>query len=195
MRAEPLDAATIVSATEDVLRRHGPGKATVLDVARALGVSHGSVYRHFASKQALREAVIRRWLDGVRGDLVAATREPGLAPPDRLRRLLTTMFAVKWRKAREDPELFATFRVLAAEHSAVSAAHVAALLDLIRAIVAEGMAGGDFAPGDPALLARDVFHAVTRFVDPSHAAEWSSPAIEAESDGVLSLVLDGLRAR
>ena len=50
-------------AAEDVLRRHGPAKANVVDIARALGVSHGTVYRHFPSKQALREAVTRRWLD------------------------------------------------------------------------------------------------------------------------------------
>ncbi|GAB3955507.1 hypothetical protein GCM10027614_65040 [Micromonospora vulcania] len=57
-----LSAGRILDAAEEVLRRYGPAKATVLDVARALGVSHGSVYRHFASKAALREAVAERWL-------------------------------------------------------------------------------------------------------------------------------------
>ncbi|MFC7510822.1 TetR/AcrR family transcriptional regulator [Streptomyces thermocarboxydus] len=59
---ETLTAERILEATE-VLRRHGPAKATVVDVARALGVSHGSVYRHFRTKAALREAVTKRWLD------------------------------------------------------------------------------------------------------------------------------------
>jgi AcrR family transcriptional regulator len=195
MRAEPLDAETIVSATEEVLRRHGPEKATVLDVARVLGVSHGSVYRHFASKTALREAVIRRWLDRVRDDLAAAVQDSGLTPSDRLRRLLTSMFTAKWTKAREDPELFATFRVLAAEHSAVSSAHVAFLLDQIRTILADGMAGGDFAAGDPGAVARAVLNATSRFHDPTHAAEWRSPEVEADSAAVLSLILDGVRAR
>src|SRR3569833_155027 len=80
MRGEPLDAETIVSAAEEVLRRHGPEKATVLDVARVLGVSQGSVYRHFPSKMALREAVIRRWLDRVREELAAAQESSGLRP-------------------------------------------------------------------------------------------------------------------
>jgi AcrR family transcriptional regulator len=195
MRAEPLDAETIVSATEEVLRRHGPEKATVLDVARVLGVSHGSVYRHFASKTALREAVIQRWLDQVRGELTAAVQDSALTPPDRLRRLLTSMFAVKWTKAREDPELFATFRALAMEHSAVSSGHVGFLLDQVRTIVADGMAGGDFAAGDPQEVGRAVYHALTRFIDPRHAAEWRSPEIEAESAAVVSLILDGIRAR
>ena len=52
-----LTAEQVLVAAEDVLRRYGPAKATVVDVARELGVSHGSVYRHFPSKTALRDAV------------------------------------------------------------------------------------------------------------------------------------------
>ena len=195
MRGAPLEAEAIVSAAEEVLRRHGPEKTTVLDVARQLGVSHGSVYRHFPSKTALREAVISRWLGQVQENLVAAVRDSTLTPPERLRAMLTVMFATKRAKAREDPELFATFRVLAAEHSTVSTAHVAFLLDEIRAIIIDGVASGDFAPGEPETIARAILDATTRFHDPTHAAEWSSPEVEAASDGVISLILNGIRAR
>ena len=64
-----LTAERILEATEEVLRRHGPAKATVVDVARALGVSHGSVYRHFRTKAALREAVTKRWLNELDGSM------------------------------------------------------------------------------------------------------------------------------
>ena len=47
MTHTPLTAERILEAAERVLRRHGPDKANVVDVARELGVSHGSVYRHF----------------------------------------------------------------------------------------------------------------------------------------------------
>src|ERR1039457_2385387 len=190
MRGAPLEAEAIVSAAEQLLRRHGPEKTTVLDVARQLGVSHGSVYRHFPSKAALREAVILRWLDQVRDDLATAVQDPALPPAGRLRAMLTAMFAIKRAKAREDPELFATFRVLAAEHSTVSTAHVAFLLEQIRAITS-----GDFAPGEPEMIARAIFNATTRFHDPTHAAEWSFPEVEAASDGVIALILNGIRAR
>ena len=109
--------------------------------------------------------------------------------------MLTAMFATKRAKAREDPELFATFRVLAAEHSTVSTAHVAFLLDEIRAIVVDGIASGDFAPGEPEMIARAIFNATTRFHDPTHAAEWRFPEVEAASDGVIALILNGIRAR
>ena len=60
-----LTPERILEVTEDVLRRFGLAKATVVDVARALDVSHGSVYRHFPSKASLREAVAKRWLERV----------------------------------------------------------------------------------------------------------------------------------
>lgn len=43
----PLTSERIRNAAEEVLHRYGPAKTTVADVARALGVGHGRVYRHF----------------------------------------------------------------------------------------------------------------------------------------------------
>lgn len=79
--AEPLTPERILETTEEVLRRFGPTKATVVDVARALGVSHGSVYRHFPSKAALREAVTDRWL----AKSVVMLEEIASAPAERPR--------------------------------------------------------------------------------------------------------------
>ena len=64
-----LTPERILEVTEDVLRRFGLAKATVVDVARALDVSHGSVYRHFPSKASLRDAVAKRWLERVNAPL------------------------------------------------------------------------------------------------------------------------------
>src|ERR671923_1129072 len=100
-----LTQEKILEAAEDVLRRFGPSKATVVDVARALDVSHGSVYRHFPSKAALRDAVLERWLHRVAVPLaaVASADEPAT---QRLRRWLDTLIATKRSKAFDDPELF-----------------------------------------------------------------------------------------
>jgi len=38
-----LTAEAILDAAEEALRRFGPAKTSVVDVARALDVSHGSV--------------------------------------------------------------------------------------------------------------------------------------------------------
>jgi len=193
--AAPLDAATILSATEEVLRRHGPAKATVVDVARALGVSHTAVYRYFPSKQALREAVTRRWLSRDRDALAAIAGDTRLPPPQRLRAWLAALLAAKQAKARDDPELFAAYWILASEHSSVAAGHVADLLRQLQAILADGNAGGTFAGTDAAAAAHAVFDATTRFHHPAHAPGWQDPGTEAELNAVCTLLLTGLQAR
>ena len=114
MNDEALTPERILGAAEDVLRRYGPAKATVVDVARALGVSHGSVYRHFPSKAALRDAVTKRWLDRVLEPLAVVVAEDSPAPV-RLRHWIDLLIATKRRRAFDDPELFTNYMELTTE--------------------------------------------------------------------------------
>ncbi len=189
-----LTAERILEAAEDVLRRFGPAKATVVDVARALGVSHGSVYRHFPSKAALRDAVTERWLTRISQPLATVTASDAPAP-ERLRCWLDLLITAKRSKAREDPELFATYVELTAGARDVVDKHVATLTAQIAAIIADGVARGEFAVEDPLVAARAVFDATARFHNPVHAPEWSDPAVDAAFEGVWSLILRGLGTR
>ncbi|EFF90921.1 transcriptional regulatory protein [Streptomyces sp. e14] len=190
---ETLTAERILAATEEVLRRHGPAKATVVDVARALGVSHGSVYRHFRTKAALREAVTKRWLDRT-SDALAGVAAADRAPEERLRDWFRTLFAAKRHKAGDDPELFATYSVLAEENGEAVGEHVDELTGQLTGIVEAGVATGAFTAADPAATAQALFHATGRFHDPCYAREWTRPGVEDEFDAVLDLLLRGLRA-
>ncbi|SDK78480.1 DNA-binding transcriptional regulator, AcrR family [Nonomuraea maritima] len=190
----PLDASAILAATEEILRRHGPDKATVVDVARALGVSHAAVYKHFPSKQALRESVTRRWLDRNRDALAVIAADSAVPPVQRLRSWLHAVLAVKQAKIREDPELFAAYGMLAAAHSSVATDHVADLLGQLTAIIADGAADGSLRIDDAEATARVVFNATAKFNHLAHAAEWQNPGIGAELDEVCSLLLEGLHA-
>lgn len=196
----PPDALTperILRATEDVLRRYGPAKATVVDVARALGVSHGSVYRHFPSKAALREAVTARWLDQSHERLAAVAGGRGAAPR-RLADWLAALFDAKRHKAGDDPELFATYLTLVEEHSEVVDRHIATMVGQLASIIADGLARGEFAASGPAAdpggAARAVWDASVRFHDPVYAAEWADEAIGPAFEAVRALILRGLAA-
>ncbi|MEU9940084.1 TetR/AcrR family transcriptional regulator [Streptomyces lavendulae] len=192
--AEPLTPERILETTEEVLRRFGPGKATVVDVARALGVSHGSVYRHFPSKAALREAVTDRWLAKSVVALERIASAPAEAAPSKLEAWLGALFEAKRQKAGADPELFATYTVLLAENSGVVDAHLTQLIDQLARIIAEGVAAGTLAAPDVPAAARAVFDATGRFHDPQYAADWISPTIVPEFEAVTSLIIRGLRA-
>jgi AcrR family transcriptional regulator len=188
-----LTAGRILEAAEEVLRRFGPAKATVVDVAQALGVSHGAVYRHFPSKAALRDAVTERWLARLSGPLEAVVAEQGPAA-DRLRRWLDLLIASKRGKALDDPELFATYVELAADSRDVVLAHVEYLIAQLARIIADGVERGELEVRDPNASARAVFDATARFHNPAHVAQWTDPGIDAAFEGVWELVLRGLGA-
>ncbi|MFF1875404.1 TetR family transcriptional regulator [Streptomyces sp. CB03911] len=188
-----LTPEQILSAAEDVLRRFGPAKATVVDIARALGVSHGSVYRHFPSKAALRESVTQRWLDQAHDQLATITVERGPAV-ERLHRWLATLFAAKRKKALDDPELFATYMTLVGEASGTVEAHIETLTGQIASILQDGIHQGAFTPSHTGNAARAVFHATARFHDPEYAGQWSAPKVDEDFEAVWSLLLNGLRS-
>ena len=188
-----LTPERILEVTEDVLRRFGLAKATVVDVARALDVSHGSVYRHFPSKASLREAVAKRWLDRANAPLAKIAEGSGPAPA-RLERWLRTMFAIKHKKVSDDPEMFATYLALAQEACKVVKAHKDRLVDQIAQILADGVKQGAFQVPDVKVSARAIFDATSRFHHPAHADEWSDPQLAARIDALLALLLRGLEA-
>lgn len=194
MTESALTSDRILAAAEEVLRRFGPGKANVVDVARALGVSHGSVYRHFPSKAALRDAVAERWLAGVSEPLAVVAREDGPAP-ERLERWLLLLTETKRRKALDEPELFATYVELTNDARQVVKAHVDTLVAQLARIVSDGVVEGELEAEDPVTAARAVFDATSRFHNPVHAPHWSDPGLDAEYAAVRELVLGGLRAR
>jgi len=187
----PLTRDQILATAEDVIRRFGPAKANVVDVARALGVSHAAVYRHVATKAELRELVVGRWAEATMPSLRVAAAQPGPAP-QRLRQLFDALIAVKRRRAAEDPELFAAYRTLAADARSVVDAHVEELVNLTATIIRSGVEEGTFRPVDPLAAGRAVLFATSRFHHPAHAAEWADPAIESAFNDVWQLLMDGL---
>jgi AcrR family transcriptional regulator len=187
----PLTRERILSAAEDVIRRFGPAKATVVDVARALGVSHAAVYRHVATKAELRDLVVAQWVEDTMPPLRAIATQSGPAPR-RLRRLFDTMIAIKRRRAADDPELFAAYRTLAADAKSVVAAHIEELIALAAMIIRAGMEEGTFQRSDPVSAGRAVLFATSRFTHPAHAAEWLNPSIDTVYYDVWEMLMNGL---
>jgi AcrR family transcriptional regulator len=174
-----------------VVRRFGPEKATVVDVARALGVSHAAVYRHVKTKAELRHLVVQRWVDEMMPPLRAIVARPGPAPK-RLRQLFDTLIGAKRRRAAADPELFTAYRSLAAETQSVAATHVDELVRLCAAIIRSGIEEGTFRHGDPVAASQAILYATSRFHHPMHAMEWTDPKIDAVFDDVWRILMQGL---
>ncbi len=194
MNEAVLTPEKVLDVTEDVLRRYGLAKATVVDVARALDVSHGSVYRHFSSKASLRNAVAKRWLDRVNAPLVAIL-EGSEPAPKKLDLWLRALFDSKHRRVSEDPEMFNTYLALAREACEVVKDHKGCLVGQIAQILRQGVEEGSLAIEAPDATAQAIFDATSRFHHPGFASEWSETECHVRVDAVITLIMRGIVAR
>jgi AcrR family transcriptional regulator len=181
----------IITAAEELLRRHGPTKTRVVDVARHLGMSHANVYRHFENKAGIEDIIAERWLAEMIDPLEKYTSSRGLAS-NRLRSWVNDLIELKKQHLKDDPELFATYHSLVEGSRKVIQEHVAHLRIQIAAIIEDGVKKDEFKVKDIDVAARAVHEAITRFQHPFFLTrpEQLSDAV----DPVMDLLIAGLKS-
>jgi AcrR family transcriptional regulator len=185
----------ILDATVEQLRRHGPAKTGVVDVARALDMSHSNVYKHFASKSALLDAVAARWLAQVMAPLTKITADKKTAAPKRLKAWVRTLAEVKRKKVLEDPEMFAVYSSVTTNAHEIVAKHIAHMLDEIGEILRDGMKAGDWSLKSIDGAARMILNASSRFHHPAMVRLDGGESDLKELDALVDVIIAGLQAR
>jgi TetR/AcrR family transcriptional regulator, repressor for uid operon len=160
-QARAARRAQIIAAGLACFARSGYHAATMADVAAQAGVSKGTPYLYFASKEALFLALAEEWDCGAQQRVeaaIAALPDAGRASP---RRVLHAIAAAIAAHVTAEPQ---TCRVLL--ETRAQAAHEPAIADAVRAgdtrshqqlerLIAAGVSAGEWPPGtDPALGAR-----------------------------------------
>ncbi|UHD45757.1 TetR family transcriptional regulator [Aureimonas altamirensis] len=184
----------ILDTAELLLRRHGPDKLTVIDVARVMDMSHGNVYRHISSKAALRAAVIERWLGRV-AEQTEAIAEKKTPADIRLEDWLIGLARIKQRKVVDDAELLLASAQVVRENPAVEHGHSARLTAQVVKILEDGLKDGTLpGVGDSLSTATAVLNATFRFHHPDLVAIGGAPEKQmAALNNVVSLIVAGLK--
>lgn len=199
--SEDRAAATrqrILEVAEGLFRTLGYQKTAVADIARELGMSPANVYRFFASKSAINEAIAARLLEGVAGELEAIAAGPGPAA-ERLRAMLRVLHARHMRLFFRERRMHDMVTAAMSEHWGVIAAFIARIEAAMGRVVAEGAARGEFAPRDPAAAARMLKQATLSWTHPVLIADaldkraMEETQMAAELEEMLDLLLRGLR--
>lgn len=162
-RKAPVQARSIATveallgATARILVRRGYAALTTNDVAKRAGVSIGSLYEYFPSKEALVTTLVARHVDHAEAELarVTASLVARGRPPNRTE-LAQTLASAMLALHEDDPKLH---RVLFGEvpHGAALRARVRALEDTYAARLAALFAVmPDVDASNPALSARFV---------------------------------------
>jgi AcrR family transcriptional regulator len=149
----------LLAAAVAVFAEKGAYAATVADIAARADVGVGTVYLHFATKDALFEAVVDE--TAVRLKATVDEARAAAASPTEQTRLGTRALC---RFVQDHRELFKIVFGQGAHHEAIRRAQALFAADIERS-VREGVASGEFAPVAPAPTAQALVGMATQVLD------------------------------
>jgi AcrR family transcriptional regulator len=164
LRKEPTGARLLDIAAEHV-RRHGMSRTTVIAVAREAKVSHAAVYRYYASRNALVDAVTAEWLKAVEAQLAGVADSPDPAD-DKLERMMLLLARLYRDRLDGEPNLYEAWLAAAREARPVVRRHRRKLRQLIERIIEEGRATALFEARSTERQILFLTDALFRFTDP-----------------------------
>ncbi|MFX0579334.1 TetR/AcrR family transcriptional regulator [Nocardia nepalensis] len=137
--------AEIINATRELLASSGRVDAvSIREIAKIVGVTPPTIYRHFADKDQLIEAVVAQVFEDLDAVMIAAT-DPNESPMERLRQQGQAYV----RFAREHPEQYRLATAPGETAGAVDQVLTSSAFAHFAATVTECMNLGVITPGDP----------------------------------------------
>lgn len=186
---KPYNIEAITDVAVRVFNERGYDGASLDDVARAAGITKGSIYFHASGKEELLERALHRALDA----LFAVLREPGASDGrslDRLQHVIRRMVEILVAKPAEVSLLLRVRGNTAIERWAIGRRR---LFDrLVARILDQAEREGEVSAAvEPRLMIRLLFGMVNSIT------EWYRPGGKLTareiSDAILKLTLEGLR--
>jgi AcrR family transcriptional regulator len=166
VKAKPDDTrARIMESAETLFRRLGFAKTAVADIAAELKMSPANVYRFFASKNAIVEAICQRCLGQLDDKAWAVARSPGTAA-ERLERLFLEILTYHKENMLEDQRVNDLVLVAIEHNWDAILAHKEAIRRVAEMIVRQGVESGEFEPVDPGETARLLMRSMVHYCHP-----------------------------
>ncbi|CAN7576294.1 TetR family transcriptional regulator [Pararhizobium sp. LjRoot238] len=182
----------ILDSAERLFRHYGYSKTTVADIARDLGMSPANIYRFFASKTEIHQAVCGRMLAGSYQQAYEISRLP-ISAADRLRRYLHTQHQLVLT-AMLDQEKVHEMVVVAIERDwHVIEKHIDRMHELVEEIIRQGIQAGEFAEQDAAVASRCFGAATVNLCHPQMVAQCLAKKNRAMPEELIEFVIKALR--
>lgn len=159
--------AQIIEAADKHFSHFGYGKTTVADLAKVIGFSKAYIYKFFDSKQAIGEAICDLYLNHIT-DIVRDALKNEKTSTGKLQTLLRNIAGETRILLFNDRHLYDLAAYASIEKWPSTQAYAEAVGDMLKTIIAEGRASGEFerkAPVDEAV--RAILQAFQPFMNPA----------------------------
>ena len=189
-----VDTATrILDEAERLFRHYGYTKTTVADIASELGMSPANIYRFFASKSKIHEALAGRMLAAREVALFELAKLP-ISASEKLKRFMIEEHQATVAQMIGEAKVHEMVAVALEEHWSVIDRHMRRMTEILSEIIAEGMKAGEFAMGDPMRAARCFKAAVISVCHPTVVAQCRLDPEIATPGELADFVLKALKA-
>jgi AcrR family transcriptional regulator len=185
----------ILQAAMRRVMHYGYAKTTMADIASDCDMSVGNIYRFFAAKLDIAEAMARKLNIEVHQTYGQIARDTARPAAERLRELLHYTMTRTFEILESKPHALEVAEVLSRERYEFANEELATQRVFLIRILEQGVTEGTFAPGDLPFKAEMLQAATMKFSYPQLWTRLTLPALERELDGVVDLVLTGLSSR
>jgi AcrR family transcriptional regulator len=138
----------ILDAGEKLFRHYGYAKTNVADIARELGMSPANIYRFFASKVEIHQAICGRMLARFQAMSEQILGQP-ISATERLRQWVHIQHKLTVETMLDQEKVHEMVVVAMERDWHVIDQHINRLHDLVAIVIKQGIEAGEFAEQDP----------------------------------------------
>lgn len=194
----PVDAARqenigrILDSAERLFRHYGYAKTNVADIARDLGMSPANIYRFFASKVEIHQAICGRML-GAFYEMACTISKLPISAADRLRRHVHEQHRLTVETMLDQEKVHEMVIVALERDWHVIDKHIDRIHELIAGIIRDGIEAGEFCEQDPAVAARSFCGATAVLYHPQLVAQCLAKENRATPDELVEFSIRALK--
>ena len=184
----------ILEAAMERIVHYGYSKTTMSEIAKDCNMSAGNIYRFFASKLDIAEAIGRKFNSELYQTYASICRKP-ITAADRLRQFFEFSMVRTYEALEEKDKLVELAETLADERPLFMNEQLAQERVYLVQILENGIEAGEFRPLDRKEETAEMIQAsMMKFRFPQMFSHLTLPKLKRELAGVMDLVLAGLSA-
>jgi AcrR family transcriptional regulator len=160
----------ILDAAERLFKHYGYAKTNVADIARDLGMSPANIYRFFASKADIHQALARRMLEAGYQAALANSLRP-VSATERLREHVLQQHRITLETMIDEKKVHEMVIVAIEQQWPVIEQHLERIRLLIAGMIAQGIESGEFRQQDNDLAAENFMSCIVMLCHPQLVAD------------------------
>ena len=182
----------ILHAAVERILHYGYSKTTMAEIAKDCNMSAGNIYRFFASKLDIAEAMARKFNEEAY-ETFARIADKKVSAADRMREIFHYELTRTYSAIADEAKILEVAEVLADERPLYMNEKLAKERTYLVQIMKDGMEAGEFRQiANPEEVAEMWQAALMKFRFPQLFSKLTLPKLQREIDGVMDLLLAGL---